>query len=126
MTAVYSLMIATAPERIVSYVLYKLKAELADSRVFVAHMSHEMRTPLNNVAVSLDLLRHEAISNHASPETLGLIEDAVLSVNAATQILTGIPDYEKLGSGATTIDPCRSPQQRRLHLVKQAWATRLQ
>jgi hypothetical protein len=42
------------------------------------------------MAASLDVLKHEAIDTQASSE---------VSVKAVTQILTGILDYEKLGSG---------------------------
>jgi signal transduction histidine kinase/ActR/RegA family two-component response regulator len=103
-TSLFSLMYAVIPDRLQIYRSYKLTLELAERRVFVSHIAHEMRTPLNNANVGVVLLK-AAVEKSSSKAEIDILTDTELSLSAATQILNGILDYEKLGCGAMTIDP---------------------
>ena len=64
-----------------------------------------MRTPLSNVSIGLELLKASLPSEKEhKTESGNILREVQYSTSAATQILTGILDYEKLGCGAMTVE----------------------
>lgn len=104
-TAMVALLCSVVPDRIQIYISHKVTAELAQRRIFVSHIAHEMRTPLSNVSIGLELLKASLPSeNEHRTESGNILREVQYSTAAATQILTGILDYEKLGCGAMTVE----------------------
>ena len=104
-TAMVALLCSVVPDRIQIYISHKVTAELAQRRIFVSHIAHEMRTPLSNVSIGLELLKASMPSeNEHRTEAGNILREVQYSTSAATQILTGILDYEKLGCGAMTVE----------------------
>jgi signal transduction histidine kinase/CheY-like chemotaxis protein len=74
---------------------YKAQAD------FFAIMSHEMRTPLNGLAMALELIEQQQLSG----ESLHMHNIATHSANNLKNVINSVLDYSKLQSGGFTNDP---------------------
>ncbi len=62
---------------------------------FLAHMSHEMRTPLNAI-IGMDKLAEEKVDN---PETLMFLDKINIASNHLLNIINDVLDFSKIGEG---------------------------
>jgi len=74
--------------------------------VFLATLSHEMRTPLNAIVGWLSLLRHEDAETRHVQEGLKVIER---NTNAQLQLIDDVLDVSRIVSGKLLVDirPCQ-------------------
>jgi signal transduction histidine kinase len=92
--------------RQVSAVHVVQKAEEAESAArekgeFLAHMSHDIRTPLNNIRNIFALLKEEA----SEEERQELITMGMANAQSMTELLTTILDFTRHRVGALTAEP---------------------
>ncbi len=73
------------------------EANLAKSR-FLAHMSHEMRTPLNGVIGTSDLLTTTPLNG----EQFDLVNTLKISAQTLLQLIENVLDFSKIESGKLT------------------------
>ena len=105
LTTVFSVLTSMIPSRIIMHRSYALRNELDNRKVFVRHISHEMRTPLNAAVIALKLLQAAVRKGDSEEEVLRLVSDAQDSCSIAVEILSDILDYEKAGDALMTIEP---------------------
>jgi signal transduction histidine kinase/ActR/RegA family two-component response regulator len=76
--------------------------------VFLATLSHEMRTPLNAIVGWLSLLRHEQVQREHFEEGLKVIER---NTRAQLQLIDDVLDVSRIVSGKLRVDirPCELP-----------------
>ena len=65
---------------------------------FIANMSHDIRSPLNNVKNILSLVRLEGIQD----DSMGLIESALDNCDQMGEIVEDILDYSRFQLGRLT------------------------
>ena len=68
---------------------------------FLAQMSHDIRSPLNNIKASLTFLA----SSEQSPEDAEIIDIAAANCDSLTELLTSILDYSRHQSGKLSAYP---------------------
>lgn len=75
--------------------LLEAKAAGKAKQDFLAHMSHEMRTPLNGIKGILDIM-------HQRPELAHdrMLDDAIMSVNHLSGLINDVLDMAKIESGS--------------------------
>lgn len=105
LTTVFSVLTTMIPSRIIIHRSYSLRNELDNRKIFVRHISHEMRTPLNAAVIALKLLQTAVKGKKDETEIIHLISDAQDSCKVAVEILSDILDYEKAGDALMTIEP---------------------
>lgn len=105
LTTVFSVLTTMIPSRIIMHRSYSLRNELDNRKVFVRHISHEMRTPLNAAVIALRLLQSAVKEGRSEDEILQLVSDAQDSCSITVEILSDILDYEKAGDALMTIEP---------------------
>jgi signal transduction histidine kinase len=85
----------------------RLEAEAANRAkdVFLATLSHEMRTPLNAIVGWLSILRHEEVKTKHFQEGLNVIER---NTRAQVQLIDDVLDVSRIVSGKLRVDvrPC--------------------
>ncbi|MCB0352159.1 MAG: hybrid sensor histidine kinase/response regulator [Bdellovibrionales bacterium] len=99
-----------AREKLPSFLQLRTLAERvedAESRVdqrseFLAHVSHDIRSPLNNVQSILHLLELE---NEGSDEQLELIQTALANCKSLGEIVESILDYTRHRAGQLVVRP---------------------
>ena len=80
---------------------------------FLSHMSHEMRTPLNGVIGTLDLM------GDATPEEMEKYRTmALLSARHLANILNDILDMSKIDSGTLSLSPTHTNMQELAEFVR--------
>ena len=105
LTTIFSVLTTMIPSRIIMHRSYTLRNELENRKVFVRHISHEVRTPLNAAVIALKLLQSAVGERKSEEEILQLVSDAQDSCSIAVEILSDILDYEKAGDALMTIEP---------------------
>ena len=81
-----------------------LQAERAKSR-FVSSMSHEMRTPLNGVLASIDLMRETTHLNERQRELAGIIERCGDDALEQVENVLELTRLNNIGNAVTAIAP---------------------
>jgi len=66
---------------------------------FIRYISHEIRNPLNVIALGLDVIRKEMLFTSCSSDSIATVSDMNESCNHAIYILNGLLDLEKLEAG---------------------------
>ncbi|PKI17894.1 ABC transporter substrate-binding protein [Colwellia sp. 12G3] len=89
------------------YVLLEHAKEKADDAnkaksLFVANMSHEVRTPMNGIYGSLQLLKNEKLSANS----VELVSNAFSSTKKLLTIINDILDFSKIEAGKLHIEHC--------------------
>lgn len=67
---------------------------------FISNISHEMRTPLNGIVGTLNLIKREPLTN----SQLNYIEMTEVSVNALSVLINDILDLSKIEAGKLDLD----------------------
>lgn len=100
----FSFITAALPTRLLAHRATWLVSQLDYRKLFIRHISHEMRTPLNTLCVGLDLLDELLERRGVSVvEVHDLLGDMKESCSVAVSALSGILDYERLGSNLMVI-----------------------
>lgn len=88
---------------------------------FVATVSHELRTPLTSLRGSLGLLT-AGVVGPLPPDTLRMVEIAERNTVRLIDLINGILDLERLGSGSVPLRPAPTPLGRVLERAHEAVA----
>lgn len=82
----------------------KKQAEAANEAksLFLAMISHELRTPMNGVVGVAELLNADAVLNAKQRELVGIIEQSSVQL---LQLLDDLLDFSRLEAGALPLDP---------------------
>jgi signal transduction histidine kinase len=97
----------------------RLSLALADQKIFegevalnskrsvVRHVTHEVRTPLNTVAIGADVLTHEVkqLGDLIPPVMMELVVGIKEASAAALEIVNELLAFEKISAGLFTIEP---------------------
>eukprot|EP01041_Mallomonas_annulata_P011200 gene11200-23396_t len=98
---------------ILSELLLKAETALAYTKdshtvrsTLVRYLSHQLRTPVNTVALALQCLKsHIGENTSLHNETIELVDDAITAVSAVTTVLENIITYESLSACTLKIFP---------------------
>jgi len=66
---------------------------------FIRYISHEIRNPLNVIALGLDVIKKEMLMTKCSSDSIATMSDMNESCNHAIYVLNGLLDLEKLEAG---------------------------
>jgi two-component system sensor histidine kinase RpfC len=106
----YGLLIGVVliPAVFVGFMISKVTAAMEKAEVanraksrFVANMSHEMRTPLNGILGTLELLR----GMHMDPEQMEYVRAVKSSADVLLSLVNDVLDISKIEEGKVTIQP---------------------
>jgi two-component system sensor histidine kinase RpfC len=87
--------------------------------IFLAHMSHEMRTPLNGVIGASDLIMSTALNT----EQKDLVRTLKYSGDTLLKLVEGVLDFSKIESGKLAIDIVDFDLHRMINSVMDMFAT---
>ncbi|MGZ0102167.1 ATP-binding protein [Achromobacter sp. KK8] len=87
---------------------------------FVAVMSHEIRSPMNAVLASIELLRHTPLE----PDQRHLVGLAGKEAEALLRLINNVLDISKLEAGKFVLDPAPTDFAHLVHEVVDAYRTR--
>lgn len=87
--------------------------------IFLAHMSHEMRTPLNGVIGASDLIMSTALNT----EQKDLVRTLKYSGDTLLKLVEGVLDFSKIESGKLAIDMVDFDLHRMMNSVMDMFAT---
>ena len=71
---------------------------------FLAHMSHEMRTPLNGIIGFAEIMRDELMGKLGAPQYKGYAEDIYTSGKHLLDIVCDVVDFSQASAGRLTVD----------------------
>jgi len=95
-------------------------------REFVAHVTHELRSPLSSIKAALDIIQDE-FQGKMPEEGQRMLKTAVNNSERLEALITGILDFSKIESGQMTVFPKRADPEKMASEALESlmpWATK--
>eukprot|EP01038_Epipyxis_sp_PR26KG_P008029 gene8029-10878_t len=106
LSAIFMIMVAVLPGRVIRRSLLLLKREMALKKCFVRYISHEIRSPLSTATLGLDYIIENVTKNQSNmdmEELIDLLADIKQSCDIATETMNEFLLLDKIESNMLTL-----------------------